>query len=384
MEFELTDEHRLLQEMARSFARNEIAPLARKLDETREFPYGLWNKMKKLSLPGILVPEEYGGQGLDVFSYVLVLEELARADDSFAATYQVHVLVTEMYRLYASDEHKKKYLPILANGEKLGAFGLTEPNAGSDAGSIQTKAVQADLKNGQWVINGTKMFITNCGTDISFGPILMAITGQTGNGKKEISSIIVPKGTPGFVIGSRNDTIGWCNMDNRELIFEDCRVPEENLFGVRGKGISQALGALNLGRIAFGAICTGLAQACLDVSLEYAKNRVQFGQSISRFQEIQFKLADMAVRVQAARALTHKAAWLKANGLPHATEATMAKLYASEALVQTAMDGYQIHGGYGFTREYDINRYYRDSKIMTIGEGTSEICRMVIARALGC
>ena len=384
MEFELSNEHRLLQEMARSFARKEIAPLARKLDETREFPYDLWNKMKELSLPGILVPEEYGGQGLDPFSYVLILEELSRADDSFAATFQVHVLVTEMFKLYGSEEHKRKYLPVLARGEKLGAFALTEPNAGSDASSIQTRAVQAEQKNGEWIINGTKMFITNCGTEISFGPILMAITGQRKDGKKEISGIIVPKGTPGFIIGNRNDTIGWRNMDNRELIFEDCRVPGENLFGVRGKGISQALGGLTLGRIAFGAICTGLAQACLDVSLEYSKDRVQFGQSISRFQEIQFKLADMAVRVQAARTLTHKAAWLRSHGLPHETEATMAKLYASEALVQTAMDGYQIHGGYGFTREYDINRYYRDSKIMTIGEGTSEICRMVIARALGC
>jgi len=201
------------------------------------------------------------------------------------------------------------------------------------------------------------MFITNCGTDISFGPIVMAISGKQPDGKKEMSSFIVPTGMPGYIIGGRNDTIGWCNMDNRELAFEDCAIPEDNLFGTRGKGIAQALGGLNLGRIAFGAICTGLAQACLDASLSYAKERVQFRQPISKFQEIQFKLADMAFRVQAARALTHKAAWLKAQGRPHAIEATMAKLYASEAAMQSALDGFQIHGGYGFTREYDINRY---------------------------
>ncbi len=381
MEFEMTDEQRMLQDMAREFARKEIAPVARELDRDRRFPYELWNKLKELSLPGILVPEEYGGQGLDPLTYAIVLEEFARADDSFAAIFQVHVLVTEMYRLYASKEHKEKFLPILARGDKLGGFALTEPNAGSDAGAILTRA---ELRDGKWVLNGTKMFITNCGTDISFGPIVMAISGKHPGGKKEISSFIVPTGTPGYLIGNRNDTIGWCNMDNRELIFEDCGIPEENLFGSRGKGIAQALGGLNLGRIAFGAICTGLAQACLDASLAYAKERVQFGKPISKFQEIQFKLADMASRVQAARTLTHKAAWLKANGRPHATEATMAKLYASEAAMQSALDGFQIHGGYGFTREYDINRYYRDAKIMTIGEGTSEICRMVIARALGC
>ena len=381
MEFEMTDEQRMLQDMAREFARKEIAPVARELDRDRRFPYELWNKLKELSLPGILVPEEYGGQGLDPLTYAIVLEELARADDSFAAIFQVHVLVTEMYRLYASKEHKEKYLPILASGDKLGGFALTEPNAGSDANAILTRA---ERKGGKWVLNGTKMFITNCGTDISFGPIVMAISGKQPDGRKEISSFIVPTGTPGYVIGNRNETIGWCNMDNRELVFEDCGIPEENLFGTQGKGIAQALGGLNLGRIAFGAICTGLAQACLDASLSYAKERVQFRQPISKFQEIQFKLADMAYRVQAARTLTHKAAWLKANGRPHATEATMAKLYASEAAMQSALDGFQIHGGYGFTKEYDINRYYRDAKIMTIGEGTSEICRMVIARALGC
>ncbi|MDO8738833.1 acyl-CoA dehydrogenase family protein [Candidatus Deferrimicrobium sp.] len=381
MEFEMTDEQRMLQDMAREFARKEIAPVAKELDRSRQFPYELWNKLKELSLPGILVPEEYGGQGLDPLTYAIVLEELARADDSFAAIFQVHVLVTEMYRLYASREQKEKFLPILASGDKLGGFALTEPNAGSDASAILTRA---ELKGGKWILNGTKMFITNCGTDISFGPIVMAISGKQPDGKKEISAFIVPTGTPGYLIGNRNDTIGWCNMDNRELVFEDCEIPEGNLFGSRGKGIAQALGGLNLGRIAFGAICTGLAKACLDVSLAYAKERVQFRQPISKFQEIQFKLADMAARVQAARALTHKAAWLKAQGRPHATEATMAKLYASEAAMQSALDGFQIHGGYGFTREYDINRYYRDAKIMTIGEGTSEICRMVIARALGC
>lgn len=381
MDFELTKEQRLLQEMVRSFARKEIAPIVREADQTREFPYHLWDKIKELSLPGIIAPEEYGGQDMDYLSYAMVIEELAIVDDTFAGVFQVHNLVIEMFKRYASKEQKDKYFSTLVKGDKLGAFALTEPNAGSDANAIQTRAV---LRNGQWVINGTKMFITNCGTEISFGPILMAISGKQDDGRKEISSFVVPVGTPGFIVGNRNDTMGWRHMDNRELIFDDCRIPEDQLFGVRGKGIAQALGALTLGRIAFGAICTGLAQACLNVSLQYAKDRVQFGRPISKNQDIQFKLADMAVRIQAARELTYKAAWLKSQGLPHATEATMAKLYASEALVKTAMDGFQIHGGYGFMREYDINRYYRDSKIMTIGEGTSEICRIVIARALGC
>ncbi len=381
MEFELTREQLLLQEMTRNFAKNEIAPVVRELDRTREFPYGLWDKLKELSFPGIIAPEEYGGQNLDYLSYAIVLEELAIADDTISGIFQVHNLVIEMFKKDASKAHKDKYLPILVRGEKLGSFALTEPNAGSDASAIQTRAV---LRNGEWVLNGTKMFTSNPGTEISFGPIVMAISGKREDGRNEISSFFVPAGTPGFIIGKRNDTLGWGHMDNRELIFDDCRIPEENLFGVRGKGIAQALEALNLGRIAFGAICTGLAQACLNVSLQYAKDRVQFGQPICKFQEIQFKLADMAVRIEGARALTHKAAWLRSQGLPHVTEATIAKLYASEACVQTVLDGFQIHGGYGFMREFEINRYYRNAKIMTIGEGTSEICRMVIARALGC
>lgn len=381
MRYELTQEQQLIKENARKFAREEIAPRAEELEESGKWPYDTWEKMRALGYTGVNIPEKYGGPGLSILDYVLILEEFARADDAFTTSYQVHQLVSDMFLLFGSEEHKATYLPILASGEKMAAFALTEPNAGSDANAIQTRAI---LKNGEWVINGTKIFITNAGLENSLGVVLIAITGLREDGRKEISSLIVPKGAPGFHIGSKFKKIGWNIMDTRELVFEDCRIPEENLFGERGKGIAQALGGLNLGRIAFGAIGAGIAQAALDYSLKHAKERVQFGSPICKFQAIQAKLAEMAVNVEVARLLTYKAAWLKDRGLPHHTEATMAKLVSSEMAVKNVMMGFQIHGGYGFMKEYQISRLYRNVKMMEIGEGTSEVCRMVIARDLGC
>jgi butyryl-CoA dehydrogenase len=263
----------------------------------------------------------------------------------------------------------------------MGAFALTEPDAGSDARAIQTRA---ELKDGEWVINGTKIFITNAGLKNSMGMVLMAVTGEDENGRKEVSSIIVPRDTPGFIAGGKFKKVGWNIMDTRELIFKDCRVPESNLFGARGKGLHQALGGLNLGRIDFGAIGTGVAQAALDHSLKYAKQRVQFGRPISKNQVVAFMLADMACNVETSRMHTYRAAWLKDNGKPHEIEATMAKLTASENANKNVGMGFQIHGGSGFVKDYEISRLYRNVKILDIGEGTSEICRLVISRSLGC
>ncbi len=381
MRYELTQEQNLIKENARRFAQEEIGPRADECEETGKWPYDIWEKMRTLGYTGIIVPEKYGGIGMSTLDYVLVLEEFARADDAFTTSYQVHQLICDMFLLYGSEEHKDKYLPILASGERMGAFALTEPNAGSDASAIQTRAV---LKNGEWVINGTKIFITNAGLTNSMGVVLMAVTGQREDGKKEISSIIVPRDAPGFQIGNKFRKIGWNIMDTRELVFEDCRVPAENVFGTRGKGIAQALGGLNMGRIAFGAIGTGIAQAALDFALKHAQERVQFGKPICKFQAIQAKLADMAVNAEVARQLTYRAAWLKDQGKPHHTEATVAKLAASEMAVKNVLLSFQVHGGYGFMKEYPVSRLYRNVKMMEIGEGTSEVCRMVIARDLGC
>lgn len=384
MNFELTKAQQMIKQSAYEFARRELAPFALEREESGEWPYDVWEKMRELGYTGLIVPEEYGGEALGNSTYldsILVLEEFSRADDAFATSCQVHNLICDMFLAYGSDEQKREWLPRLASGEVMGAFALTEPGAGSDAYALETRA---ELKNGEWVINGTKIFISNAGLTNSMGVILMAVTGEREDGRKEVSSIIVPKDTPGFIIGSKFPKIGWNIMDTRELIFKDCRVREENLFGIRGKGISQALGGLNLGRIDFGAIGTGVAQTALDHALKYAKERVQFGKPISKNQAIAFMLADMAVNVETARLHTYKAAWLKDNGKPHAIEATMAKLVASEMAHKNVMMGFQIHGGWGFMKEYEISRLYRNVKMLEIGEGTSEICRIVISRALGC
>jgi len=381
MDFALNEEQKIVRESARKFAQEYLAPYAEEGEETGKWPYHIWNKMAELGYTGVIVPEEYGGGGMSYFNSILIMEEFARADDSFTTSYQVHNIICDMFNKLGTPEQKKTYLPMLASGEKMGAFALTEPNAGSDASGVQTRA---ELVNGEWVINGTKIFITNAGLDNSLGVVLMCVTGQRPDGRKEISSILVPKGTPGFIIGNKFRKVGWNIMDTRELSFEDCRVPESNLIGARGKGLANALHGLNLGRIDFGAIGTGVCQAALDYSLPYAKQRHQFGKPISSFQAVAFMLADMQVNTELARMATWKAVWLKDQGLPHDTEATMAKLVASEMAVRNVDMGFQIHGGYGFMKEYPISRLYRNVKILTIGEGTSEVCRIVISRALGC
>jgi butyryl-CoA dehydrogenase len=384
MEFELNKEQQLVKKSAREFAQAELAPFALDREDSGEWPYDVWEKMSKLGFTGLIVPEEYGGEasGNSVYlNSILVLEEFALADDAFATSFQVHNLICDMFLTYGSDEQKREWLPKLASGEVMGAFALTEPNAGSDAYAIETEAV---LEDGEWIINGTKIFITNAGLKNSMGVMLMAVTGESKGQRKEVSTIIVPRGTPGFITGNKFKKVGWNIMDTRELIFKNCRVPEKNLFGTRGKGIAQALGGLNLGRIDFGAIGTGVAQAALEHSLKHAKGRVQFGRPICKNQAIAFMLADMMVNVETARLHTYRAAWLKDQGKPHEVEATIAKLVASEMAHKNVMMGFQIHGGYGFVKEYEISRLYRNVKILEIGEGTSEICRLVISRNLGC
>lgn len=384
MHFELTKEQKMMKESAHEFAQKELAPYALEREESGKWPYDVWKKMAELGYTGLIVPEAYGGEAFGDSVYldsILVLEEFARADDAFATSYQVHNLICDMFLLYGSDEQKAEWLPKLASGEVMGAFALTEPDAGSDAYAIETTA---ELDGDEWVINGTKIFITNAGLENSMGVMLMAVTGQNEQGRKEVSCIIVPRETPGFIKGSKFPKIGWNIMDTRELVFKNCRVPKENLFGLRGKGISQALGGLSLGRLDFGAIGTGVAQAALDHSLKYSKARVQFGKPICKNQAIAFKLADMAINVETARLHTYKAAWLKDQGKPCDTEATMAKLVASEMAHKNVMEAFQIHGGWGFMKEYDVSRLYRNVKILEIGEGTSEVCRIVISRALGC
>ncbi len=310
----------------------------------------------------------------------LVTEELARVDDGVAQTFHMQGLMGYIINSYGNEAQKKKYLPTIVAGENP-AFGLTEANAGSDASAIQTRA---ELKNGNWVINGTKMFITNSGLKTCKWMVLMCITGQRPDGAKEISSIIVPMDAPGLTIGRQIRKIGWHNLDNHELIFEDCKVPEENLLGKRGKGIAYALGTLDLGRIDFGALAVGMAQGALDLALEHAQQRVQFGKPISKFQAIQFKLADMAMEVELGRNMWRKCAWMLDKKMPCTKEAAMCKLYTSEMAYRTIINAMQIHGGYGFTTEYRISRFYRNIPIYTVGEGTSEIQRLVIARELGC
>ena len=384
MNFELSKEQKSIKKSAYEFAQKELAPFASDREDAGEWPYEVWEKMRTLGYTGLITPEEYGGEAMGDSVYldsILVMEEFARADDAFATSFQVHNLIQDMFLLYGSDEQKSEWLPQLASGEVMGAFALTEPDAGSDARAIECRA---ELVGDEWVINGTKIFITNAGLKNSMGVMLMAVTGVDEKGRKEISSILVPRDTPGFTPGSKFHKIGWNIMDTRELLFKDCRVPAKNLFGIRGKGLTQALGGLNLGRIDFGAIGTGVAQAALDHSLKYAKGRVQFGKPICKNQSTAFMLADMAVNVETARMHTYRAACLKDAGKQVDTEATMAKLVASEMAHKNVMSGFQIHGGSGFVKDYEISRLYRNVGILAIGEGTSEICRIVLSRSLGC
>jgi short/branched chain acyl-CoA dehydrogenase len=376
MHFDLPDDHRLLQQTVRDFAVQEVAPVAEELDHEKRFPYEIVAKMGELGWMGIPFPEEVGGAGGTTLQYALAVEELTRVDSSVAITMCAHTsLGTQPIYLFGSQEQKDALLPDLCSGAKLGAFGLTEPEAGSDAGNVRTRAA---LEDGEWVVNGAKQFITNAGTDIS-GHV--AITARTG--EKEISNIVVENGAPGYEQGTPYRKMGWNASDTRPLTFTDCRVPEDNLLGPRGQGFKQFLHILDIGRIGVAAMGVGLAQGALDEALAYAKERRAFGQPISKFQAIQGKLADMATEIEAARLLTYKAAFLKDEGRNFTLTAAQAKLKTGRLAVRCAEEAVQIHGGYGYIEEYPVCRFYRDAKILTIGEGTDEVQQMVIARALG-
>jgi short-chain 2-methylacyl-CoA dehydrogenase len=376
MLFDLDDDTRLLQSTVRDFARQEVAPAAEELDRTKAFPYEIVAKMGELGWMGIPFPEEVGGAGGTTLQYAIAVEELTRIDSSVAITLCAHTsLGTQPIYLFGSDEQKQRYMPELTAGRKLGAFGLTEPEAGSDAGNVRTRAA---FDGGEWVIDGAKQFITNAGTDIS-GHV--AITARTG--PEEISNLIVDNGTPGYEQGEPYRKMGWNASDTRPLTFDSARVPEENLLGPRGSGFKQFLHILDIGRIGVAAMGVGLAQGALDEALSYAKQRKAFGKSISQFQTIQAKLADISTEIEAARLLTYKAAWLKDEGRNFTLTAAQAKLKTGRLAVRAAEEAVQIHGGYGYMEEYPVCRFYRDAKILTIGEGTDEVQQMVIARALG-
>jgi short/branched chain acyl-CoA dehydrogenase len=376
MDLDLSHEHELVRDTVRDFAREKVAPVAEELDREHRFPYDLVAELAELGLMGMTIPEEYGGAGADTVSYAIAIEELTRVDSSVAITVAAHhSLGTLPIYYFGSEEQKRKWLPELASGKKLAAFGLTEPGAGSDAGATRTRA---ELRDGFWVINGSKIFITNAGTEIS---ACVTITALTGDG--EVSNLIVPNGTPGYEISAPMRKLGWRASDTRELSFRDCAVPEANLLGPRGRGFHQFLEILDGGRISVAAMGVGLAQGAYDLALAYAKDREQFGRPIADFQAVQFKLADMATEIEAGRALTYKAAWVKDQGRPFAKEAAMAKLYTGELSHRVANWSLQIHGGYGFMEEFAISRLYRDQKVLEIGEGTNEVQRMVIAKHLG-
>ena len=377
MNLDLTDEHELLRRTVRDFAVERVGPVAEELDREHRFPYELVKEMAELGLMGMTIPEEYGGAGTDTVSYAIAVEELTRVDSSVAITMAAHhSLGTLPIYLFGSEEQKREWVPELASGEKLAAFGLTEAEAGSDAGAARTRA---ELQDGEWVVNGSKMFITNAGTDITACVTITALTG----GEGEISNLIVPNGTDGYEIAPPMRKLGWRASDTRELSFRDVRVPEGNLLGPRGKGFQQFLEILDSGRISVAAMGLGLAQGAYDLASEYARERKQFGKPIASFQAIQFQLADMATEIEAGRNMVYKAAWLKDQDRPFGREAAMAKLYTGELSHRAANAALQIHGGYGFMDEYAISRLYRDQKILEIGEGTNEVQRMVIAKHLG-
>ncbi|WP_017581542.1 acyl-CoA dehydrogenase family protein [Nocardiopsis valliformis] len=378
---ELSTEHADLRAAVETFAQTEVAPVIGDFYERGAFPYNLVAKMGQMGLFGLPFPEEHGGMGGDYFALCLALEELARVDSSVAITLEAGVSLGAMpIHRFGTEEQKKTYLPKLTSGEALGAFGLTEPDGGSDAGATKTTA---RLENGEWVINGTKSFITNSGTDITALVTVTAVTGKREDGRPEISSILVPKGTPGFSVGQKYSKVGWNASDTNELVFEDCRVPEANLVGERGRGYAQFLRILDEGRIAIAALSVGLAQGCVDESVRYAHERQAFGHSIGAYQAIQFKIAEMESRTYSARLAYYDAASRMLAGEPFKKEAAIAKLIASNAAMDNARDATQIFGGYGFMNDYPVGRFYRDAKILEIGEGTSEVQKMLIARELG-
>lgn len=376
MNYELTDEQELVRQTVRDFAVSRVAPVAEELDREQRFPYELVAELAELGLMGIPIAEEYGGAGADTVSYAIAIEELTRIDSSVAITVAAHTsLGTMPIYLYGSDAQKQEWLPRLASGQGLAAFGLTEPEAGSDAGATRTRA---ELRDGEWVVNGSKIFITNAGTDITACVTITALTADD-----EVSNLIVPNGTPGYEISAPMHKLGWHASDTRELSFKDARVPEGNLLGERGRGFHQFMEILDSGRISVASMGVGLAQGAYDLAFAYAQERRQFGKPISKFQAIQFQLADMATEIEAGRQLVYRAAWLKDQGKPFALAAAQAKLYTGLLSNRAVNAALQIHGGYGFMDEFPISRLYRDQKILEIGEGTNEVQRMVIARLLG-
>jgi alkylation response protein AidB-like acyl-CoA dehydrogenase len=376
VDLDLSPEQELIRDTVRAFATERVAPVAEELDRESRFPYELVAELAELGLMGIPIPVEYGGGGGDTVSYAIAIEELTRADSSVAITVAAHTsLGTMPIHLFGSDEQRERWLPDLASGRRLAAFGLTEPEAGSDAGATRTTATPTD---DGWLVNGSKMFITNAGTDITWGVTITARTGPD-----EISNVVVPNGTQGYTVSRPLAKMGWKASDTRALAFTDCVVPDDHLLGPRGRGLQQFFEILDGGRISVAAMGVGLAQGAYDQARAYAQERRQFGKPIGRFQAIAFKLADMAVEIEAGRRLVYQAAWLKDRGRPFALQAAMAKLYTGELSNRVVDHALQIHGGYGFTDELPISRFYRDQKILEIGEGTNEVQRLVIARHLG-
>ncbi|MEU2991230.1 acyl-CoA dehydrogenase family protein [Streptomyces griseoincarnatus] len=383
MDHKLSPELEELRRTVEEFAHDVVAPKIGDFYERHEFPYEIVREMGRMGLFGLPFPEEYGGMGGDYFALGVALEELARVDSSVAITLEAGVSLGAMpLHLFGTEEQKREWLPRLCSGEILGAFGLTEPDGGSDAGATRTTA-RLDEATGEWVINGTKCFITNSGTDITGLVTVTAVTGRGPGGKPRISAIIVPSGTPGFTVAAPYSKVGWNASDTRELSFQDVRVPAANLLGEEGRGYAQFLRILDEGRIAIAALATGLAQGCVDESVKYAKERHAFGRPIGANQAIQFKIADMEMKAHTARLAWRDAASRLVAGEPFKKEAALAKLYSSTVAVDNARDATQVHGGYGFMNEYPVARMWRDSKILEIGEGTSEVQRMLIARELG-
>lgn len=377
MNFDLNEEHNLIRETVRSFAEKDVKPQASSLDEDEKFSVELTREMGELGLFGMNIPEKYGGSGMDTISYIIAVEELARVDGSHAATLAAHnsLGIGPIY-YYGTEEQKKKYLPPLCTGGAIWAFGLTEPDAGSDSRGSKTKA---ELINGEWVINGSKIFITNGASEISAGVTVQAVTGES-EGKKEFSTILVEKGTEGYDAKELKGKMMWRASDTSEMFFSNCAVPEENMLGGRGQGSRIMLSTLDNGRLSIAAMGLGCAQGAYELALDYAKQRKQFGKAIAGFQAIAFKLADMAMKIELARNLLYKACWLKDHDREFGKEAAMAKLYCSEIAREVADEAVQIHGGYGLMKAYDVERFYRDQRLLQIGEGTSEIQRLVIAR----
>ncbi len=381
MNFDLTEEQELIRETVRDFAEREIKPVAQELDEKAEFSYDLTKKIGEIGLFGMNIPEQYGGQGLDTMSYIIAVEELARVDGSQAATLAAHnSLGIGPLMDYGTEEQKMKYLPQLCTGEALWSFGLTEAGAGSDSRGSKTTA---ELVGDEWVINGSKIFITNASVDISIGCTVQAVSIDE-SGKKVFTTIIVEKDTPGFKRVSMHGKMMWRASDTAELFFDDVRVPKANLLGKVGEGSHIMLHTLDGGRLSIGAMGLGCAQGAFELALAYANERKQFGKPISKFQINAFKLADMAMKIELARNLLYKACWLKDNGKPYSKEAAMSKLYCSEIAKEVADEAVQIHGGYGLMKDYAVERFYRDQRLLQIGEGTSEIQRLVISRLIGC